>query len=132
VKRGPNREVGIGYREDAKQLVREVSYFAHARPSLRLGPGTVKNGDSIRIWGTLPGPHARGQVVVLQASAAGSNRWLTFRKATSRRGGRFQAFYRFDATPSRTVYKIRAVVPSQSGYPWVAGHSRPARVTVSG
>jgi hypothetical protein len=129
---GPDREVVVGYRHDAKQLARGVNYYAHAKPTLRLAPPRVHNGDRIRMWGTLPGPQAAGRVVVLQASAVGSKRWLTFRRATSDRHGAFKASYRFNATPRRTVYRIRALVPNQSGYPWLQGQSKPARVLVTG
>ena len=41
---GPNREVTVGYRNDAKQLARGLNYHAHSRPTLRLVPPQVSNG----------------------------------------------------------------------------------------
>ena len=128
---GPNREVTLGYRHDSKQVATAVNYFAHARPSLKLSPPRVRNGARIRMWGALPGPQAGKRVVVLQASGLHSDHWLTFRRATTDRTGAFHAAYRFGRTPQRTTYRIRALVPGQYGYPWVQGHSKPARVLVT-
>jgi hypothetical protein len=128
---GPNREIVVGYRHDADQVARDVSYYARARATLHLHPARVRNGERVRFWGELPGPNGGGRVVVLQASAAGSKRWLTFRKATSNGRGIFHSDYRFNSTPRTTRYRFRALVPRQSGYPWEAGRSRPVEVVVS-
>jgi hypothetical protein len=70
-------------------------------------------------------------VIVLQANVVGSSRWVTFRRATTDREGLFSAAYRFNSTTRTTGYRFRAVVPSQDGYPWVQGHSKPVRVRVN-
>lgn len=129
---GPNRDVVIGYRHDTEQIARDVRFYAHARPTLHVSPRGVRNGDVIRLWGALPGPHAGGRVVVLEASVPGSHDWLTFRKATANGKGRFHSGYRFTRTLRSTTYRMRAVIPEQAGYPWAEGHSKPARVRVSG
>jgi hypothetical protein len=128
---GPNREVVVGYRHDAVQVAREVLYYAHAKPSLRVSSARVANGDRVRFRGALPGPSNAGRVVVLQAGTVGSKRWITFRKATSKAKGVFGAGYHFTRTTRRTRYKFRAVVPRQAGYPWVAGQSKPVKVLVT-
>ena len=97
----PNRELMIGYRHDSRQVARQVRYYSHARPTLKLRPRRVSNGKSIHLWGWLPGPNAAGRVVVLQASALHSRRWLTFRRATADANGRFEARYRFSRPPAR-------------------------------
>ena len=127
---GPNREVTVGYRHDSLQVARDVRYYAHAGPSLRVSSRRVENGDQVRFWGELPGPRNVGRVVVLQAGTVGSERWITFRKATAKARGVFRAGYRFTSTTRRTRYKFRAVVPRQSGYPWVAGRSEAVKVLV--
>lgn len=127
---GPNRRLLVGYRHDAFQVGRTISYASHTKPTLRLSRGRVHEGHRIRITGSLPGPAASGRVVVLQASALHGRRWLTFRRATTGARGGFRATYRFGSTSSTITYKIRAVVPRQSGYPYAAGHSKPARVKV--
>lgn len=129
---GPNREVVIGYRHDSKQIARDVRYYAHVRPTLKLAPGLVHNGERVRLWGELPGPRAGRRVVVLQANAPGSKRWITFRRATTGAEGDYRSGYRFSSTTRRTRYRFRAVVPRQDGYPWVEGHSAPVTVVVKG
>jgi hypothetical protein len=129
---GPNREVVIGYRHDSKQVARDVRYYAHVQPTLKLAPGLVHNGERVRLWGSLPGPRAGRRVVVLQANAPGSKRWITFRRATTSADGGFRSGYRFSSTTRRTRYRFRAVVPRQDDYPWVEGHSMPVAVVVKG
>lgn len=128
---GPNRDVVIGYRHDSSQIARDVRYYARVRPSLRFSPPHLKNGDWIHFWGQLPRPRRRDRVVVLQANVLGARRWITFRKATSARKGIFHASYHFTSTTRTTVYRFRAAVPAQAGYPWAQGHSKPVRVRVS-
>ena len=127
---GPNREIVIGYRHDARQVARDVRYYAHAQPTLRRAPRKLTNGKRVRLWGSLPGPNAGGRVVVLQANVPGSKRWLTFRRATTDPNGAFRSRYRFSSTTRRITYRFRAVVPNQAGYPWLEGSSAPVKVRV--
>jgi hypothetical protein len=127
---GPDRRLLLGYRHDSFQVARSVLYYAHAKPTLRIAPGEVRAGGRVRISGRVPKPRAAGRVVVLQASALRSSRSYTFHRATTNRHGVFHSRYRFDATTRSVVYRIRAVVPRQHGYPWEVGHSKPALVTV--
>lgn len=127
---GPDRQFMLGYRNDSQQLAREVRFFAHVRPRLRLAPPRLRNGQRMRLWGRLPGPRPGRRVVILQANVAGSKRWITFRRASTDPHGAFHASYRFTSTTRRTRYRFRAVVPRQAGYPWVEGHSRPVSVVV--
>jgi hypothetical protein len=129
---GPNRELMIGYRHDTEQVARDVRFYAHVRPTLKLAPSLVRNGERVRLWGSLPGPRAGRRVVVLQANAPGSKRWITFRRATTDSEGGFRSGYRFSSTSRRTRYRFRALVPRQAGYPWIEGHSRPVAVVVEG
>jgi hypothetical protein len=127
---GPNREVTLGYRHDSMQIARDVRYYAHAQPTLRVNDPRVANGDRVRFWGQLPGPRNTGRVVVLQAGTVGSKRWITFRKATTKDRGIFKASYHFTQTTRKTKYRFRAVVATQDGYPWVAGQSKAVKVLV--
>ena len=128
---GPDRDVVIGYRHDTAQVARDVRYYAHAQPSLRVAPRRLENGDRVHLSGQVPAPGG-GRVVVLQANVSGAKRWITFRKATTGAQGAFQSGYRFTSTTRTTVYRFRAVVPVQAGYPWVEGHSKPVKVRVKG
>lgn len=127
---GPNREFVVAYRYDASQIARSVRYYSPVRPSLHSSPRSLRGHRQLHLWGQLPGPRAARRVVVLQANVLGSKRWITFRKATTGRKGRFHSRYRFRSTTRTTTYRFRALVPHQAGYPWVEGHSKAAKVTV--
>jgi len=129
---GPNRRFVFGYRNDAKQIARDVRFYAHVKPTLKLSPSRIENGERVRLWGKLPGPRPARRVVVLQANTPGSKRWITFRRATSKADGSFETGYRFTSTTRRTRYRFRAVIPRQAGYPWLEGRSKPAKVLVRG
>lgn len=130
---GPNREIEIGYRYNRHQLQRDVRYFARAAPSLKLSRERVRNGGRIRLFGSLPGPNKEARVVVLQARYPGKKQhWKTFQNARTDQFGRYSATYRFLATFTTTQYRMRAVVPAQNGYPFLAGHSRGRPIKVVG
>jgi hypothetical protein len=128
---GPNRRVMIGYRHDSRQVAREVRAYTRAEPTLRLSPTALHNGRRLHLFGRLPGPRAARRIVVLQANAPGSRRWITFRRASTDKAGAFRSGYRFTSTTRRTRYRFRALVPRQDDYPWVEGHSKPATAVVS-
>jgi hypothetical protein len=128
---GPNRRVLLGYRHDSFQVARSVGFFSHARPTIRIEPGHVHNGDTIKISGKLPGgPLAARRVVVVKASAPHSRKWFPFGETTTDGRGGYHLKYRFDATTRTTVYRMEATVPRQDHYPYEAGHSKPAFVVV--
>ena len=129
---GPNRELLLGYRHDSAQIGRSVRVFSRVRPSLGVHPRKLRNGHRIRLRGHLPEPAAAGRVVILQANAPGSHRWITFRRATTGGRGYFRSGYRFTSTTRTTRYRFRALVPRQDDYPWLQGHSKPVRVLVRG
>lgn len=127
---GPNREVDVLYRDQAGETSQAVRFFSTARPTLQANPRRTRNhGRPVLFRGKLPGPLARGRVVVLQAWA-GPDHWLTFRQATTDAAGRFRTRYRFNRTRQSITYTFRALVPRQAGYPWLSGASRWVRVRV--
>ena len=132
VQPGPSREIVFAYRHDREQIGASASFHSRAVPSLELSRRRVRNGRAIRLFGALPGPEAAGRVVVFQARGPGRRRWHTFRRAETDADGRFAARYRFRRTTDSTTYRIRAVVPAQTGYPYLQGRSAPRRVRVLG
>ncbi len=50
----------------------------------------------------------------------------------NQRGGRFRGKYRFTQTVGRVRYLFRALVKSQSGYPYDPGASRKRKLVVRG
>jgi hypothetical protein len=129
---GPNRSVLLGYRHDSFQVADSLHYYSHVRPTIRLSAGRLKNGHVLQIHGHLPGESAAGRVVVLKASALHSKKWYPFGETTTDASGHYHFKYRFSGTTRTTTYRMEAVVPRQSGFPWKAGHSKPALVEVRG
>jgi hypothetical protein len=129
--RGPSRELRLVHRHGALSVSDELRLEVRARPRLKVGPRShLANGQVARFRGKLPGPDAGGRVVVLQANSGG--RWQAFRSARTGPDGRFSAVYRFRETTGRRLYRFRAVVREQAGYPYLKGASRIRRLVVSG
>jgi hypothetical protein len=59
-------------------------------------------------------------------------RWRTFSTVRTARSGRWRFPYRFDGTVGRVIYRFRAHLPAEGGYPFIGGHSRVVKVIVSG
>ena len=114
---GPDRNVIIGYRHNASQVARQVRYYSHAEPTLKLAPQKLTDHHRVHLWGQVPGPNPVGRVVVLQANVPGSKRWITFRQATTGAQGSFSSGYRFFATTRTTTYRFRARGANPSGIP---------------
>ncbi len=130
-RRGPSRRLRLVFRHGGEQVERTLTLRVRARPRLKVGPRSrLSNGQVARFRGKLPGPGAAGRVVVLQAAVGG--RWQAFKSARSGPEGRFTARYRFRETTGRRLYRFRAVVREQAGYPYLKGASPVRRVLVSG
>lgn len=129
---GPNRDLQIGYRFNRKELDRQARFFSKTRPRLKLSRRRTSNGQSIRLFGSIPGPSNNDRVVILQAGYPHSGKWKTFSKARTGPKGDYVAQYRFTSTFQTTAYRMRAVVPKQNGYPYAGGASRARQVKVLG
>ena len=130
-RRGPSRRLRLVHRHGSEQVERTLTLRVRARPRLKVGPRSrLRNGQVARFRGKLPGPGAGGRVVVLQARVG--TRWQAFKSARSGPEGRFAARYRFRETTGRRLYRFRAVVREQAGYPYLKGASPVRRVLVSG
>lgn len=129
--RGPSRELRFVHRHGSHLVERTLALRVRALPRLKVGPRSrLANGQTARFRGKLPGPGAEGRVVILQARVGG--RWQEFKSARTGPEGRFRARYRFRATTERRLYRFRAVVREQAGYPYLKGASPVRRVLVAG
>jgi hypothetical protein len=101
-----------------------------ARAALTARPATVRAGRSLRLTGRLRGGYvpSRGKLVELQAFDDG--RWRSVRTVRTNARGAFRYTYRFSRGAARKRYPFRAVVRSESGYPFVLGTSRRVNVRV--
>ena len=69
--RRPEPRRVIGYRHDNAQVARNVRYYAHARPSLRLRR-PLHNGQKVRFWVSSRAPAASAASWSSQANPPGS------------------------------------------------------------
>jgi hypothetical protein len=129
---GPNRAIRVAHWPGVAGVIERYLHLrAPARPALRLRPRhPIPNGGRVRFSVRLPGPGSRGRRVRIQARA--DHRWIDLRSGLTGADGIYRASYRFRATTGRRIYRFRAVVPKQRGYPYEAGTSRVKRATVIG
>jgi hypothetical protein len=103
-----------------------------AMSSIDVSRDTVRNGQSVIFTGRVtsrPVPPG-GKLIEMQAHFRG--KWRTFSTVRTDRAGLWRFPYRFGGTLGRVTYRFRARLPSEGGYPFVAGRSRVASVVVLG
>jgi hypothetical protein len=129
----PTRDVRLVYfpysdsSENVQSPVRRLG--VRAATTIGLDRTRYRNGDSVNFSGRITTqPVIRRKSVYLQVVVRG--RWRTFDTTRAEPDGRWRLRYRFTATRRPTAYRFRAVIPSDEGYPWAAGHSRALRVMV--
>jgi hypothetical protein len=129
-RRGPSRRLRLAHRHGSVQVETTLRLRVRVRPRLKVGPRKrLRNGQVARFRGKLPGPGAEGRIAILQARVGG--RWQAFKSARSGPEGTFAARYRFRETTERRLYRFRAIVREQAGYPYLPGASPVRRVVVS-
>ena len=132
--RGPSRQILLTYTafgdDPQPSALRLMRLKTRAGVRMRANRGSVSPGGSVHFTGRLRGGHSprSGVLVELQGHQAGFG-WRTFKTVRARRG-RFSGGYRFVRAAPGTRIAFRAAVREQAGYPWAAGRSRPATVTI--
>ena len=86
-------------------------------------------GRPVQFRGRIGRPVPRGGKL-LEVQAHFRGRWRTISTTRARRNGRWRFRYTFRTSRWPAVYRLRARVPVEAGYPFSAGASRPVRVTV--
>ncbi len=132
--KGPSRLVRFRYAGTGtiRAATQDVRFLVHAQTRLRANRRSVVNGETVRFRGRLSGrgiPRA-GKLIELQVLLRG--RFRTFATTHTDRRGRWHYDYRFDGTRGRQVYRFRARIPRETGYPYEAGRSRLVKVGVRG
>jgi hypothetical protein len=127
---GPSRTIDLVYRYNARKLTDRVDLDSTVVPTLSIPKKRVVNGKSAVFVGDIPGPNAEGRAVALQARVG--RKWRTFKQLRTDSAGRFKGKYRFTQTFGRVGYVFRALVKSQSGYPYEPGASKKRKLVVSG
>ncbi|MEI6447852.1 MAG: hypothetical protein WCO96_08245, partial [Actinomycetes bacterium] len=132
---GPARRIRVVFDGDHRGLPSSRSFTLRvpAWTSLKASPRTVRVGRVAVFSGRLAGGMipSGGKIVTLQALIPRRG-WQPFAVARSNGWGEWSARYRFRASVGRAGYSIRAVVPSEAGYPFGSWVSSPIRVTAIG
>ena len=129
--RTPSRDVRLLYFPSTDgSLVRSSPSRAlrvQATTTIQTDQGGYRNGDTMVLTGRVIRKHLiANKSVYLQAIIRGS--WRPFGTTHADSNGRWRLTHRFEAIRRPTIFTFRAVVPSQTGYVWVTGHSRSVRV----
>jgi len=132
VYKGPNRILRLRYPGTAqiRSTTRYVTLNVRSRTTISAGRRSYANGEVMRLRGKVRTGRipTTGKLVELQAKIRG--RWRTFATTRTSRGGRWSYDYRFDGTRQRIIYRLKARIPREQGYPFVTGNSRVVRVAV--
>jgi hypothetical protein len=127
---GPSRRVWFVHRSGGRSASASVTVRVRARVRLVPSDRSLRNGDTVRLRGSLAWRAARGTLVELQARRG--RHWQTFATTRARRGGRFAYAYTFTRTFGVQHYRLRARAPAQRGFPFTSGASRPVVLRVIG
>lgn len=125
---GPSRELDVVYRPDQRELSASAILKTRVKPTFRLVRKVVRNKGFAIFRGQIPGPRNSRVVVVVQVKSGKA--WRVFRRYRTRAGGLYALRYRFTQTSTPTVYRMRAQVREQSGYPYEEGNSQVRRLRV--
>ena len=130
---GASRTIQIAYkwfRESAQHThATTVTVNVVPRVTMKVNRPRLRNGQTVSFAGKVAGaPREARKVVVLQARVGRS--WQTFGTARLRSDGTFAYRYRFTRTSRPTVYRFRANVKAERGWPFLNGQSRATKVSV--
>ena len=125
----PSRTVHIAFRTAGGARVMSKALKLRVRAASRVR--ATLHGRSVRFSGrVLSGPIAkRGKRVVMEGRSPGSA-WTQFKSLRTTRHGRFSGTYRLRVRRPGVVLKVRAIVPSESGYGYVGSRSRAVTLRV--
>jgi hypothetical protein len=124
--KGPARLASITYPGSSGALPaeRRLRLMVPASSTIKASRRQLSGPGRVRFRGRVLGGAGGNLVVVLQGKENG--RWRTFADTRTRKGGRWNASYRFSGRPGD--YPIRVRVRRQANLPYETGHSK--RVTV--
>lgn len=130
--RGPARRLRVAYWPGQTGAVERFTKLRfRARPKLGLRPrGKLHTGRRLHFDVGLEGPVAARRLVRIEARSNG--RWVPVTGGRTGARGAYHGGYRFHATHGRRVYRFRALVPRQAGYPYAPGTSAVKRKVVKG
>lgn len=128
---GPSRLVRFAYGHNSSNstyaFTHDVTVKVKAGLTLHVNRNRLRNGQSVRFYGTIRGNKQRK---VLEVQVRQHGRWDTISSVRSDSKGRWSWRYRFKRTYDPTRYKFRARVRTEAGFPYATGHSRTRSVRV--
>jgi hypothetical protein len=131
---GPTRVVKLVYFAFSDSRAFVTSNVLHedvvAPLTIQAAPRRLTGARVVRLSGRVGGASipAGGLLVTLEGYQTGYG-WRTFRTVRTTRGGRWSTRYRFRLAHGR--FGFRAVLPRQSGFPFITSRSRAVSVVVS-
>jgi hypothetical protein len=129
--RGPSRLVRFAYGLSSETatyaFTHDVKVKTRAGVTLHMSRTRLRNGQSVRFYGTIRGNKQRK---VLEVQVRQRGRWDTIASVRSDSKGRWSWRYRFKRTYEPTRYAFRARVRTESSFPYATGHSRQRTVRV--
>ena len=128
---GPWRLLRVAYYSHMKDPTQAALLDYHERVyaavSLR-APSHVRTRRPVVFYGHLAGGYVPGQGEPVKMEILYAGRWRTIEVLNTDRHGRWA--YRYVFSIGGGSYLFRAVALANAGYPFLAGHSRPVRITV--
>ncbi|MFN8161788.1 MAG: hypothetical protein U0R52_12180 [Solirubrobacterales bacterium] len=103
--------------------------------SFRASPPRLRNGEAVRLSGRVAvpgGPSRGGKLVVIQYLESSSGSWRSVLLTRTRPGGGYRATYRFRYVTGLARIRMRALLPTERGWPYARTASRPRTLTVRG
>jgi hypothetical protein len=132
VRASTSRRIRISYCASGGGALRQLRLQAAASSTISARPTALRNGQSMLLSGRLMGGHVPSAGKLVEIQAFFRRQWRTISSVRSNARGEWRFRYRFDGTVGRVAYRFRALLPEESGYPYVTGASPTARVVVSG
>ena len=133
---GPSRTIRYAYKANRGNVdfsrTLDVRLTVPSRSTIKTNQRSLRNGQTVRFLGRLlsrPVPEA-GVGIELMAKVPGG--WQTFRTTRTDSSGRWKASYRFRSTVGVQVYRFRARVIRDTGFPYAKSLTRSVRVKVTG
>jgi hypothetical protein len=114
--------------DEGYAAVGRTAIHVRAAIRLRVTPRSLRNGQRVRFRGRLVGGPRRQDASLILYALGDRRIPVTALKADSR--GHFSFRYRFRTIQERSGFRFQVRSESRPGYPYVAGASNIARVTV--
>jgi hypothetical protein len=129
---GSSRTLRLSYCAPGGGAVRQLRMAVSASSEIATKKRRLRNGQSMQLFGRLRGTAVppNGKLIEIQAFFRG--RWRTVSTVRSNSRGYWSFRYRFDGTRGRVVYRFRAFLPPETGYPYEPGKSPEVHVVVIG